>query len=498
LTEKTIAIIGAGIAGLSAGCYGCMNGYDVEIFESHDKPGGMCTAWTRKDYVFDFCIHNLAGTAVGSAMHGVWRELGALDGRGVINRDEFVRVEVPGGGVVHWYTDLDRLGTHLKEIAREDSEAIDDMLRAVRRFARADLLSMPLGGTMRMLRVLPSLPIIRRWSRLMMSDYAQRLKSPVLRRALPHMMYDVPGDELPVMPLLLFSAGLWKGDLGWPVGGSLPFSEAIEKRFVSLGGRVNYRARVEKIVVENDRAVGIRLSDGSERRADYVVSAADGYATIFRMLEGKYVTEPIRKYYESAGDVGPFGLIVYLGLKGNLADAPHALTLVFDEPIDVGGLEQDSMHAVCYGPETGLAPEGKSILKIEVQASYSYWKTRRDADLKTYREEKTRIADGLIDRLAPRFPGLRAQIEVVDVCTPPTSERYTGNRYGWQAGPPKENEEEIQRKGLSNTLPGLEGFYHVGQWAGASLGISTAAISGRNMVKTLCKRDGRRFMVLST
>jgi len=256
---------------------------------------------------------------------------------------------------------------------------------------------------------------------------------------------------------------------------------------------MHYKSRVEKIIVENDRAVGIRFVDGTESRADYVVSAADGYDTIYRMLEGKYLTEPIKNYYSSVGDTSPFGIVVYLGLKETRADVPHALTLLFDEPLDVGGFEQASLHATYYGPETGLAPEGKSVLKVEVQASYSYWKKRRDADLKAYREEKKRVADGIIDRLALRFPGLREQIDVTDVCTPPTAERYTNNRCGWQAGPATQNVEEVQRNGLSRTLPGLQGFFHVGQWSNASLGVSSVAISGRNMVKDLCKKEGRKF-----
>ncbi|MCA9968271.1 MAG: NAD(P)-binding protein, partial [Anaerolineales bacterium] len=46
--DKKILIIGAGIAGLAAGCFAQMNGYQSEIFELHDLPGGLCTAWERK------------------------------------------------------------------------------------------------------------------------------------------------------------------------------------------------------------------------------------------------------------------------------------------------------------------------------------------------------------------------------------------------------------------------------------------------------------------
>jgi phytoene dehydrogenase-like protein len=47
MTEKSIIIIGAGISGLSAGCYCQMNGYSTRIVEMHNKPGGLCTDWKR-------------------------------------------------------------------------------------------------------------------------------------------------------------------------------------------------------------------------------------------------------------------------------------------------------------------------------------------------------------------------------------------------------------------------------------------------------------------
>lgn len=49
---RSVIIIGAGIAGLSAGCYGQMNGYNTKIFEMHSIPGGLCTSWKRKSYTF--------------------------------------------------------------------------------------------------------------------------------------------------------------------------------------------------------------------------------------------------------------------------------------------------------------------------------------------------------------------------------------------------------------------------------------------------------------
>jgi phytoene dehydrogenase-like protein len=80
MPEKSIVIVGAGMAGLSAGCYASMNGYKATILEMHDKPGGLCTAWKRRGYTFDISMHMLTGSKSG-AFHQMWQELGALENR---------------------------------------------------------------------------------------------------------------------------------------------------------------------------------------------------------------------------------------------------------------------------------------------------------------------------------------------------------------------------------------------------------------------------------
>jgi phytoene dehydrogenase-like protein len=339
--DKSIIIIGAGIAGLSTGCYARMNGYNVKLFETHDKPGGMCTSWKRKDYTFDYCIHNLVGTSPRSGTYRIWKELGALDNTKIINRDEFTRIETLHSETLHWYTNLERFHEHLKEIAPEDSQATGEFIRAAQKLAGIDLLSMPLGGLKKTLKALPYLSLINHWSQITIGQFAGRLKNPFLGRAVKHVMYDIPGDSVPMIAIIMFMAGLSAGDLGWPEGGSLAFSRRIKKRLLDLGGEIHYQNRVEKIIVENNRAAGVRLADGTEHRADYVISAADGYSTIYKMLEGQYLTEAIDKYYGDAGDTGPFGFIVFLGLEEGLHDLPHALVLLLDNPLDTGEIEQD-------------------------------------------------------------------------------------------------------------------------------------------------------------
>jgi phytoene dehydrogenase-like protein len=92
-----IAIVGAGIAGLAAGCYAQMNGYRTQIFEMHNQPGGLCTAWQRQGFVFDGCIHYLFGSARGQPFYRLWEELGVVPEQQFFHHKELLRVSAPNG-----------------------------------------------------------------------------------------------------------------------------------------------------------------------------------------------------------------------------------------------------------------------------------------------------------------------------------------------------------------------------------------------------------------
>jgi len=82
--------------------------------------------------------------------------------------------------------------------------------------------------------------------------------------------------------MLITLAWMHQKGSGFPEGGSLEFSRAIERRYLDLGGEIFYRSPVAKIVVDGNRAVGVQLADDTEHRADYVISAADGQCHHFR------------------------------------------------------------------------------------------------------------------------------------------------------------------------------------------------------------------------
>jgi phytoene dehydrogenase-like protein len=493
---KSIIIIGAGIAGLSAGCYGQMNGYYTQIFEMHDKPGGLCTSWQREKYTFDLCIHWLVGSAPGSGFYHIWQELGALPGQKIVNNDEFYRVEGADGRAVDIYSNIDRLERHLLKVAPEDAAVIKEATRSMRHFTKFDMspgkapeLSNAFDGMKMIFKMLPFFGEFRKWGRLTMGEFAERFKNPLLqdawRRFLP--------SEISAMAILITMAGFHQKTQGYPIGGSLMFAKAIEKRYLSLGGAVHYTSPVSKILVKNDRAVGVKLADGSEHRADYVISAADGYTTIFKMLGGKYVNDTIRGYYRELPIFQPL-VFIGLGVKRSFADFPQlstGLLLQLEKPVMIGGQQHDWMVVRIHNFDPTLAPKGKTAITVMLQSNYRYWESLQK-DVKKYRAEKKKMAKMVIGALDKRFPGLASQVEVTDVATPTTFKRYTGNWQGsfegWLPTP------KTMMLRMSKTLPGLDSFYMVGQWIQPGGGLPTGAITGRQVTEIICKRDKRPFV----
>ena len=111
--DNSIIIIGAGFAGLAAGIYGRMNGYNTRIFEMHNKPGGLCTSWKRNGYTFDGCIHWLVGSDPKSALSHLWNETGIAQGREFVYPEEYARFEGADGRTVVFHANVDTLEKHL-------------------------------------------------------------------------------------------------------------------------------------------------------------------------------------------------------------------------------------------------------------------------------------------------------------------------------------------------------------------------------------------------
>jgi phytoene dehydrogenase-like protein len=499
--QSTIIIVGAGFAGLAAGIYGQMNGYQTQIFEMHDKPGGLCTAWKRKGYTIDGCIHWLVGSSPKSGMYRYWQEVGIAQGRQFIDMDEYMRYEGADGRTLILYTDVDRLEQHMLEFSPQDAEVIRQFTQGIRMgldFDPPSESASPLARLQQGLKMIWFFATrgrqMQEWMKITAVEFAARFQDPVIRSALVDMWF----PEFSMLFMLFTFAYLHNKNAGYPLGGSMPMSQAMAQRYLDLGGVIHYNSRVEKILVENDRAVGVRLADGSEHRAGRVISAADGHTTIFKMLEGKYADDKTREPYEKWPIFPPL-LYVGVGVNRSFADEAQTvsgLSFPLRQPTEIGDAVHTRLPVHIFNQDPSLAPAGKTTLTVMLNSQHKYWKELAE-DRAAYDEKKEQVARTVVELLEQRFPGIAGQVEMVDVATPLTFERYTGNWQGsfegWLITP---QNAYTMMKPMELTLPGLQNFYMCGQWVQPGGGLPTGVMLGRRLLQTLCKQDGKKFQTM--
>ena len=468
MSNKKVIIIGAGISGLCAGSYLQMNGYDTEIFELHSSPGGLCTAWNRKGYTFDFCIHWLMGSSPSDNFYGLWNELIDMNTLEFVDHEIFFQIEDTQGNTLRVFTDVERLEGEMKRVAPEDNDLVEEFIGGIRKFLR---FNFPLDkapevmnlfdGLKMMVKMLPYLRAFRKWEKMTAKEFASRCKNPLLGRAILELF--LPDSS--VFFLLMTLASMHKKSAGYPIGGSLNFAKLIEGKYITLGGKINYKSRVEKVIVEDDCAQGIQLENGDTHMADIVISAADGYSTIFKMLNGRYVNEKLRDYYSGGSEklkVFPSLVFVSLGVGSKFDDEPHALVFPLKKPLFIDdSISYDNLSVRIFNFDPSLAPEGKTCITSMLGTyNHEFWVNLRENDNEKYNREKERIATEVIEALEERFGNIKSAIEVSDVSTPASIIRYTnnwkGSFEGWQPG------RGTLMLRMDKALPGLRNFYREG------------------------------------
>jgi phytoene desaturase len=496
MAEKSMIIIGAGLAGLSTGCYAQMNGYRSHIFEHHTVPGGVAACWKRKSYLIDGGIHFLMSHKPGQPIYGLYRELGTAQANRFLDLTTYGRfIDEASGRSVEITQDLDHLAHDLKAFSPADSRAIEELIAGVRAMQGADMAEMGMSKPPELMSLLDQLEamwgmrrvfkyLIGKYARSV-ADYARDIHDPWLRLVIENLFL----PEVPVWFIFMLLGLLADGQIGLLEGGSLNFVLPIEKRYKDLGGQVTYKATVEEVLVEDDRAVGVRLADGSQYRADIVVSAADGYSTIFRMLGGRYVDEKIQNRYENWKLIRPM-VMVSFGVAREFTGEPWLSIIKLERPFTVGNRVIDGLVLRLFNYSPRFAPPGKTVVQAAFETEWDFWNELQKDRLR-YDAEKEQVAAEVLARLEAHYPGISSQVEMTDVATPHTIWRYTLNHrgayMGWLPTP------EVILTSVPRTLPGLANFYMAGQWVLPGGGVPPCLYSGRHVVQILCHRDGKPF-----
>lgn len=291
--SKSIIIIGAGIAGLTAGYYAQLNGFQTTIFESNKIPGGLCTAWKRKGYKFDISMHMVTGSKSGP-LHRLWEELGVA--QNVKFHYHQVAQEVEGlGKKLSFTTNKAQLINDMIAISPDDEKLIRefaDLVFGSDLMGAATLKPQEMENIFEQVKKLPSfLPVIPKFIKYKSStvqEFTRKFKDPFLADAV-RFFIDSPGWPMPDFPMAIMTGFMKSGvtEAGTPIGGSQKVALHIAKQYEKLGGSFRFGSKVKNLLVENEKVTGIVLEDGTEEKADLVIWAGNGRTLIFDILGGK-------------------------------------------------------------------------------------------------------------------------------------------------------------------------------------------------------------------
>ena len=497
--RPTIIIVGGGVSGLSAAINGEQNGMHAILLESQPYVGGFCTGWYRKGRYLDGCLHWLTGTNPKTDLYKMWKNVHAIErDEDLIYLDSFGAFEYEGVTVT-FYRDIKKAEEEWLKISPEDKKEIHHFFKMVKDFVSVDTpIERPANKLpfKRMFKMI--LSVLRVWPSYLLTmkmstdDYAKKFKHPALRNAIRNVQ---PGEGNLFSMLFSYST-IVDNNGGIPRGGSKALAERMKNYFLELGGTLKVNAKVKKIIVENDKAVGVILENGTEIRGDYVVTTIAPDIVTRKLLDNQYEKPRFNKRLRNIEDNTCPSCVL---LQFEVEYIPNwNIPLTFQiENLQVGtrNIDNLTLRSYAYDPET-FVKDNKTIVSClidQYDADYFYWQRMYEVDKELYKAKKEEIGMEVLKRIYHRFPELEGKVTILDIATPHTLKRYTNSKRGAYMSFlfTKRNTMYVS----SGKIAGLKNLYLSGQWVSSPGGLPFAMVTGYYAIQRICKNENLSYIL---
>lgn len=506
---KKVIIIGAGTAGLAVGSYLQANGYQTEIFELHSMSGGLCTAWKRKNFVIDGCLHWLTDVRSTSDFYQLYLETGAMKKTTYYFTPEVLSVYRHQNFTFKQFTNLDDLAIEIKRITdlMIENNKINHahyqadcnyMLSLINTAKQLYDFTYPIKEITRpkprIHKLLPwvlnnrkALAILRKYRKKTVAD----LFTPLITSEFRHIFRSFSGipDSMAAFVFFIYLAGYGDQSFVYTSGGSLTIAEGMEEKYKKLGGKIHFKSPIEKIILKQNNAVGVCLSNGSQHFADYIISAADGFQTINHFVPKELVATKYHDYIEQSVK---FDSIIQVSFCINKDFSNFdAEALYIDTPIsNIEGITATPFRYFIDTPPKGFLHEKQTVIKCTLSADYHFFSKLKETP-NLYQHKKKEIKDALIQHCLEHFDITYDDITYVDIATPTTFFDYTKNYLGSFEGIISTPDNFTTH---FTTIDDINRLFLVGQWWNPGGGIPNSILSGRRVAQLICKKDQKKFI----
>ncbi|MEM8982767.1 MAG: phytoene desaturase [Pseudomonadota bacterium] len=322
-------VIGAGLGGLAAGVRLAARGYNVDVFEKLDGPGGRAYVYRQDGFTFD------AGPTIVTApflLEELWELAGRKFSDDVDLRpiDPYYTIRFHDGQTFEYSGDHEHMRREIAKFSADDFAGYERFLEASAELYRVgfdQLLYASFDTLWSMVRTIPDL-IRTQFYRSVYGMVSRYVKHPRLRMIFSFHPLLIGGNPMTTTAVYALIAHLERSHgVHYAMGGTNQIVAGMVTLIERLGGRVHLSSPVKQVLVENGRAAGVELESGIEHRADVVVSNADSASTYRYLVPEQHRSRwTDRRLKKSRFSMSLF--VWYFGTRKQYGDVPHHMILL--------------------------------------------------------------------------------------------------------------------------------------------------------------------------
>ncbi|MBP7215946.1 MAG: NAD(P)/FAD-dependent oxidoreductase [Candidatus Omnitrophica bacterium] len=488
--EYDVIIIGAGVAGLSAALKLAAEKKKVLVVESQPVPGGLATSFRRNNFYFESSLHCVNSLGPEGEVKKLFDEFGVSKKLTFIPLQQFCRIVYPRHDFVADFN-KQHLISFLKKTFPGEAKALDRLFAYYdsfyRQFDAFSESSLPEWLTWLLLPF--RFPLVIKMSCVTIK---QVINAFTRNSELEALLTDIwrfiglPPSRLSALYFLIVFRGYLYEQTSFLKGGYASIVKAVVDRLKEQGCSVRLNTTVTKIITGKSlRVQGVVVNQGETITARSVISNANCFSTLTQLIDNGAVRQKYTKKL-AAQEKSISAVQVYLGLRCpaqqlGMKIAYLSVNGTYDQDSNMrymlqGDYQRAALFLVDHAQlDPGLAPAHKGTLLIMTFDTYARWSNLNGDE---YNKKKLEVADMLIARAEAWLPGLRNAIEVKEVATPLTFERYAqepeGAIYGLAHSVLQSSVNRLSQKTC------VKGLFLAGAWTFPGAGFHACFLSGQN------------------